>query len=115
MIRLTRDKTGAVSRDQTLRRERGQGNDNFPCLADHEQVDNRLIYTLLYKVCDDYTYIHTYIHTHIHTYITHNKCAVQQSIFDIEFEISSGTLSGGHTESTSYSSTLSNLCAIHNS
>ena len=29
---------GASSlRDQILRRERGQGNTNFPCLADHEQ------------------------------------------------------------------------------
>ena len=26
-----------VSRDQILRRERGQGNINFPCPADHEQ------------------------------------------------------------------------------
>ena len=36
--RLTRDGTAEpVSRDQILRRERGQGNINFPCLADHEQ------------------------------------------------------------------------------
>ena len=26
-----------LSRDQILRRERGQGNINFPCSADHEQ------------------------------------------------------------------------------
>ena len=26
-----------VSRGQILRRERGQGNDHFPCSADHEQ------------------------------------------------------------------------------
>ena len=26
-----------VSRDQILRRERGQGNNNFSCSADHEQ------------------------------------------------------------------------------
>ena len=26
-----------VSRDQILRRERGQGNIHFPCSADHEQ------------------------------------------------------------------------------
>ena len=26
-----------VSRDQILRRERGQGNINFPCSADHKQ------------------------------------------------------------------------------
>ena len=36
MGRLTRDGTAEpVSRDQILRRERGQGNINFPCSADH--------------------------------------------------------------------------------
>ena len=35
---LTRDGTAeTVSRDQILRRERGQGNTQFPCSADHEQ------------------------------------------------------------------------------
>ena len=34
----TRDGTAeTVSRDQILRHERGQGNINFPCSADHEQ------------------------------------------------------------------------------
>ena len=38
MSRLTRDGTaGSVSRDQILRHERGQGNINFPCSADHVQ------------------------------------------------------------------------------
>ena len=38
MNRLTRDRTAEpVSRDQILRRERGQGNINFPCSADHVQ------------------------------------------------------------------------------
>ena len=38
MSRLTRDGTAEfVSRDKILRRERGQGNIDFPCLADHEQ------------------------------------------------------------------------------
>ena len=38
MCRLTRDGTAEpVSRDQILRRERGQGNIHFPCSADHEQ------------------------------------------------------------------------------
>ena len=38
MSRLTRDGTlEPVSRDQILRRERGQGISNFPCSADHEQ------------------------------------------------------------------------------
>ena len=38
MSRLTRDGTAEpVSRDQILRRERGQGNIHFSCSADHEQ------------------------------------------------------------------------------
>ena len=38
MSRLTRDGIAEpVSRDQILRRKRGQGNINFPCSADHEQ------------------------------------------------------------------------------
>ena len=38
MSRLTRDETAEpVSRDQILRRVRGQGNIHFPCSADHEQ------------------------------------------------------------------------------
>ena len=39
MSRLARDGTvEPVSRDQIIRRERGQGNINFPCSADHEQA-----------------------------------------------------------------------------
>ena len=35
---LTRDRTAElVSRDQIIRRERGQGNFHFPCSADHVQ------------------------------------------------------------------------------
>ena len=56
---LTRDGTAEpVSRDQILRRERGQGDINFPCSADHVQdyqpypVDPYSCY-----MCD---------HTHIH-------------------------------------------------
>ena len=38
MSRLTRDETAEpISRDQILRRERGQGNIGFPCSADHVQ------------------------------------------------------------------------------
>ena len=61
MSRLTRDETAEpISRDQILRRERGQENSNFPCSADHEQdwqpylVDPYSCY-----MCDS-TYIHTY-------------------------------------------------------
>ena len=61
MSRLTRDGTAEpASRDQTLRRERGQGNVHFPCSADHEQhwqvfqVDT---YSDIY-VMTIYTYVH---------------------------------------------------------
>ena len=49
-----------VSRDQILRRERGQGNVNFPCSADHEQdwqpypVDPYSCY-----MCDHIYLVHT--------------------------------------------------------
>ena len=50
MSRLTRDRTAEpVSRDQILGRERGRGNTDFLCLADHEQdwqPCTRLIHTL---------------------------------------------------------------------
>ena len=69
MSRLTRDGTAElVSRDQILRRERGQGNIHFPCSADHEQdwqpypVDPYSCYT-----CD-----HTY--THMMTIYTVHTC-----------------------------------------
>ena len=55
MSRLTRDGTAEpVSRDRNLRRERGQGNMNFPCSADHELVD-----PCSREMCDD-RYINTY-------------------------------------------------------
>ena len=38
MSRLTRDGTAeTVLQDQIIRHERGQGNIDFPCSADHEQ------------------------------------------------------------------------------
>ena len=38
LSRLTRDETAEpVSRDQIVRRERGQGNIHFPCSAGHVQ------------------------------------------------------------------------------
>ena len=50
MRRLTRDENAEpVSRDQNLRRERGEGNIHFLCSADHEQnltTLTRLIHTL---------------------------------------------------------------------
>ena len=60
MSRLTRDGTAEpVSQDQILRRERGQGDINFPCSADHEQDWQPYpdVHTL--ARCDDLAYIHT--------------------------------------------------------
>ena len=69
MIRLTRDGTAEpVSLDQILRRERGQGNIHFTCLADHVQdwqpypVDPYSCYMF------GYTY-NTYIHTYYCTFV----------------------------------------------
>ena len=63
MSRLTRDGAAeSVSRDQNLRRERGQG-DIFPCSADHEQDWQP------YPV-DSYSCYRAYVMT-IHTYSVH--------------------------------------------
>ena len=71
MSRLTRDGTAEpVSRDQVLRRERGQGNIHFPCSADLEQdwqpypVDPYSCY-----MCD-------------HTYITYLTAVTRHRITD---------------------------------
>ena len=56
MSRLTRDgMTEPVSRDQILRRERGQGNISFSCSADHEQ-DWQPYPVGSYPCYDDHTY-----------------------------------------------------------
>ena len=59
MSRLTRDGTAEpVSRDQNLRRERGQGNNNFPVQLTSSRIGNltRLILLLLHVMT-----IHTYV------------------------------------------------------
>ena len=57
MSRLTRDGTAEpVSRDQFLRRVRGQGNINFPCSADHEQDWQPYRVDPYSAICDDHTY-----------------------------------------------------------
>ena len=59
MSRLTRDGTAEpVSRDQILRHVRGQGNNHFPSLADHEQDWQPYPVDPYSAKCDDYTYIH---------------------------------------------------------
>ena len=63
MSRLTRDGTAeSVSRDQVLRRERGQGIFIFPVQLTTCRIGNltRLIHTL--AICDDLTYIYCCIH-----------------------------------------------------
>ena len=58
MSRLTRDGTAeTVSRDQILRRERGQGSIHFPRSADHEQDRQPYPVDPSLAVCDDHTYI----------------------------------------------------------
>ena len=62
MSRLTRDGTAEpVSRDQILRHARGQGNNHFPCSADHEQDWQPYPVDPYSAICDDHTYIHTYM------------------------------------------------------
>ena len=87
MIRLTRDGIAEpVTRDQILRRERGQRNINFPCSADHEQdwqpypVDPCSCY-----MCD-HTYIHTYIHINLNRMTSRagTGCAVMCNMLHIK-------------------------------
>ena len=53
-----------VSRDQILRRIRGQENIHSPCSADHEQDWQPYPVDPNSSICDEHTYIHTYIHTY---------------------------------------------------
>ena len=58
MSRLTRDGTAEpVSGDQIFRRERGQGNINYLCSADHEQDWQPYPVDPYFAICDDHTYI----------------------------------------------------------
>ena len=58
MSRLARDRTAeAVSRDQILRRERGQGSIHFPCSADHEQDWQPYPVDPCSTICDGHAYI----------------------------------------------------------
>ena len=55
MGRLTRDETAKpISRDQILRRERGQGNIHFSCSADHEQDWPPYQVDPYSAICDDH-------------------------------------------------------------
>ena len=57
MSRLTRDGTAEpVSRDQILRRERGQGNIHFPCSADHQPGWQPYPVDPYSAICHDRTY-----------------------------------------------------------
>ena len=62
MSRLTRDGTAEpVSRDQSFRRERGQGNIHFPCSAEHAQ--DWQLYPLG-PCCSCYVFVFMYGHTY---------------------------------------------------
>ena len=70
MSRLARDGTAEpVSRDQIIRRDRGQGNIHFPCSADHEQDWQPYPVEPYSATTVHVMTIHTYIHTYINTYI----------------------------------------------
>ena len=59
MTGLTRaGRAEPVSRDQILRRERGQGNIHFPSSADHEQDFQPYLVVLYSVIYDDHTYCH---------------------------------------------------------
>ena len=59
MSRLTRDGTAeSVSRDQIVRRERGQEKKYFLCSADQEQNWQPYLVDLSLATYDDHTYIH---------------------------------------------------------
>ena len=63
MSRLTRDGTAEHnSRDQTLRRERGQGKSCFPCSADNEQDWQPYPVDAQSAKSDDHTHTHTHTH-----------------------------------------------------
>ena len=70
MSRLTWDGMAEpISRDEVLRRVRGQGNAHFLCSADHEQDWQPHPVDTYSAICDDHTYIHSlYIHTYLEDY-----------------------------------------------
>ena len=80
MSRLTRDGTAEpVSRDQILKRERGQANVPFPWLADHGQDWQPYPVDPYSASCDDHTHVHTWENQcewHRMTRMTGPDCAV---------------------------------------
>ena len=83
MNRPRRDGTAEpVSRDQILRRARGQGNIHFPFSADHEQDWQPYPVDPYSAICDDiYIYIYTYTQEKGHTGFLHLPSAVLALIF----------------------------------
>ena len=73
MSRLARDGTAEpVSRDQILRRQRGQGNINFPCSADHVQGwQPYLVDPYFCHMCDQYENIQCNNRMHANYFNTH--------------------------------------------
>ena len=80
MSKLTRDGTAEpVSRDQILRRVRGQENINFPLSGDHEQDWQPHPVDPYSAICDDHTHMHiTRQGIYIHTY---NMCKTKAISF----------------------------------
>ena len=53
--------TEPVSRDQILRRERGQGKIIFPVELTTSSIDSLAWLIHYFAICDDHTYMHTYM------------------------------------------------------
>ena len=73
MSRLARDRTTeTVSRDQILRRERGQGDRElfiFPVHLTTSRIGNLTRLILTPAICDDYIYIHIWLSTAVSVHI----------------------------------------------
>ena len=111
MSRLTRYGTAEpVSRDQILRRERGQGKKQFPYPADHEQ--DRQIYPVdpYPATRDGLTYIHTYMippwedqcEWHRMTRMTGPDCAVMYNLINLHTYIHAYIHTNIHTSIQTY-------------
>ena len=71
MSRLTRDGTAEpVLRDQTLRHVREQGDNHFPCSADHEKDWQPYPVYPYSAICDDHAHIHTVLESANSSHLT---------------------------------------------
>ena len=86
-----------VSRDEILRRVRGQGNSHFPCPADHEQDMQPYPVDPYSATCDDHTYSSKCIYSSIQYPVLCNNGHVP-SMLDTNVENSnSKRMDGNHS------------------